>query len=199
MEFSRTLSDIIMNTMTLSVVIPAYNEERRLPSTLDALFAWLDANSYRDAEVIVVDDGSRDGTAALVQTRAKSDARLRLVKNPGNRGKGYSVRRGMLEAKGDWALFTDADLSAPIEELERLWAAAERGSVQVAIGSRSVDRSLIGVHQRRVGSHGADFQPVMRLSPACRTRYAVRLQAVRGPRRPGDFPAPAAWTVSGST
>ena len=80
MEFSRSLSDI-MKTMTLSDVIPAYNEERRLPSTLDAVFAWLDANSYRDTEIVVVDDGSRDATADIVETRARSDSRLRLVKN----------------------------------------------------------------------------------------------------------------------
>jgi len=89
-----------------------------------------------------VNDGSRDGTAAVART-----AGVRVLDNPGNRGKGYSVRRGMLEAKGDWALFTDADLSSPIGELEKLWSAAERESTAVAIGSRAVDRSLVGVRQ----------------------------------------------------
>ena len=90
----------------------------------------------------MVNDGSTDGTVAVARA-----AGARVLENPGNRGKGYSVRRGMLEAKGDWALFTDADLSSPISELEKLWAAAERDSVPIAIGSRAVDRSLVGVHQ----------------------------------------------------
>jgi glycosyltransferase involved in cell wall biosynthesis len=72
---------------------------------------------------------------------------VRLLRNPGNRGKGYSVRHGMLEAKGEWALFTDADLSSPIEELEKLWDKAQEARAQVAIGSRALDRSLIGTHQ----------------------------------------------------
>ena len=74
-------------------------------------------------------------------------ASVRVLRNPGNRGKGYAVRHGMLEAKGEWTLFTDADLSTPIEELEKLWTAAQEAGAQVAIGSRALDRSLIGVHQ----------------------------------------------------
>lgn len=112
--------------MTLSIVIPAYNEERRLPSTLDVILTWLDASSYRDAELLIVDDGSTDATAAIVEKSAASEPRLRLLRNPGNRGKGYAVRHGMLEAKGDWILSTDADLSTPIYELPKLLAAAER-------------------------------------------------------------------------
>ena len=75
------------------------------------------------------------------------DAGVRVLQNPGNRGKGYSVKHGMLEAKGEWALFTDADLSSPIGEVEKLWSALERERAQVAVGSRAVDRSLVGVHQ----------------------------------------------------
>src|SRR5689334_21725958 len=82
--------------LTLSIVIPAYNEERRLPATLDAVLAWLDDSPYRDAEVLVVDDGSTDATAAQVESRMAGESRLRLVRNPGNRGKGYAVRHGML-------------------------------------------------------------------------------------------------------
>jgi glycosyltransferase involved in cell wall biosynthesis len=70
-----------------------------------------------------------------------------VLRNPGNRGKGYSVRHGMLEGRGEWLLFTDADLSTPIEELERLWCTANRAGAQAAIGSRAVDRSMVGVHQ----------------------------------------------------
>ena len=128
-------------------MIPAYNEERRLPATLDTVLAWLNGSAFADAEVVVVDDGSRDGTAALVEARSAADARVRLLRNPGNRGKGYAVRHGMLEARGGWILFSDADLSAPIEELPKLLAAAQERNAAVAIGSRALDRSLIGVHQ----------------------------------------------------
>jgi len=150
--------------LTLSIVIPAYNEERRLPSTLDAIFGWLDATSYRDAEVLIVDDGSADGTVAMVEQRAAGDPRLRLLRNPGNRGKGYAVRHGMLEAKGDWILSTDADLSAPIDELPKLLAAAEQKGAAIAIGSRALDRTLIGVHQSQWREmSGIVFNGVMRL------------------------------------
>src|SRR6202035_5504892 len=107
-----------------SIVIPAYNEERRLPSTLDVILAWLDTSSYRDAELLVVDDGSTDATAAIVESRAAGEPRLRLLRNPGNRGKGYAVRHGMLAARGEWVLYSDADLSAPIEDAAILYQAA---------------------------------------------------------------------------
>ncbi len=150
--------------MTLTIVIPAYNEERRLPLTLDTVTAWLDGGPCRDTEVLVVDDGSTDGTAALVEKRAADEPHLRLVRNPGNRGKGYAVRHGMLEARGDWILFSDADLSAPIEEFSKLLAAAQEKNCAVAIGSRALDRSLIGVHQAQWREiSGIIFNRVMRL------------------------------------
>ena len=150
--------------LTLSIVIPAYNEELRLPSTLDAVLAWLDGSPYSDAEVLVVDDGSTDGTAAVVESRMAEEPRLRLVRNPGNRGKGYAMRHGMIEAQGDWILFSDADLSAPIEELPKLFAAARDNNSAVAIGSRALDRSLIGVHQSQWRElSGIFFNHVMRL------------------------------------
>lgn len=152
-----------MVRLTLSIVIPAYNEERRLPPTLDMIFAWLDGTPYRDAEVLVVDDGSRDGTVQMIEKRAASEPRLRLVRNPGNRGKGYSVRHGMLEARGDWILMSDADLSAPIAELPKLLEAAGKQNAAVAIGSRALDRSLIGVHQSRWReTSGIFFNRIMR-------------------------------------
>ncbi|MDP9113084.1 MAG: glycosyltransferase family 2 protein [Acidobacteriota bacterium] len=150
--------------MTLSIVIPAYNEERRLPATLDVIFTWLDGSVYQDAEVLVVDDGSNDATARVVESRAVTEWRLRLVQNPGNRGKGFAIRHGMLEASGEWILFSDADLSAPIGELSKLMAAARERDAAIAIGSRALDRSLIGVHQsqwREVS--GIVFNRVMRL------------------------------------
>jgi dolichyl-phosphate beta-glucosyltransferase len=131
---------------SISIVIPAYNEERRLAATLDSVLAYLAPKGWRFIEVLVVDDGSTDGTARLVERFAAKHPAVRLVRNPGNRGKGYSVRHGMLEAKGDWILFTDADLSAPIHELDRLLAGSE-GGAEVVIGSRALNRSLIGVHQ----------------------------------------------------
>ncbi len=127
---------------SISVIIPAFNEEKRLPPTLTRVKEYLAASRWEFSEILVVDDGSRDSTARLAE-----GAGARVLRNPGNRGKGYSVRHGMLEAAGDWALFTDADLSAPIEELETLWTAVEREAAPCAIGSRELDRSLIGVHQ----------------------------------------------------
>ena len=99
---------------SLSIVIPAYNEERRLPETLDRIVEWLEQRRFAFVEVIVVDDGSRDGTAGVVEEYRQAHASIRLLRNPGNRGKGYAVRHGMLEAAGEWILYTDADLSAPI-------------------------------------------------------------------------------------
>lgn len=135
----------------LSVVIPAYNEEARLPPTLERVAAFLREQYEQATEVVVVNDGSKDGTVGVVReasTRLGDDqVAIRLVENPGNRGKGYSVRHGMLEAEGDWRLFSDADLSAPIEELPKLFAAVNGDSHDGAIGSRAVDRSLVGTHQ----------------------------------------------------
>ena len=105
---------------SISIIIPAYNEEKRLPATLEKILAYLDGTGWSFAEVIVVDDGSADGTAAVAARVAAARPNVRVLRNPGNRGKGYSVRHGMLEAKGEWTLFSDADLSAPIEELENL-------------------------------------------------------------------------------
>lgn len=149
---------------SISIIIPAYNEEKRLPSTLARIVEYVSASGTPVTEILVVDDGSRDGTAAAVSDFARRHPCVRLVQNPGNRGKGYSVRHGMLEAKGDWALFTDADLSSPIEELEKLIEAAERNSAQVAFGSRALDRSLVGVHQPLLREYaGRFFNLVMRL------------------------------------
>ena len=119
---------------THSIVIPAYNESARLGATLDKVLAYVHAQQW-DAEVIVVNDGSRDNTAEIVRSFAAKDPALRLVENPGNRGKGYSVRNGMLNARGQIILFSDADLSSPIEEAPKLFQALEDGA-DIAIGSR---------------------------------------------------------------
>jgi len=134
----------------LSIIVPAYNEERRLGRALELIREYFASNPPGQGaiEIIVVDDGSTDGTSKVALEYARSVPALRVVSNGINRGKGYSVRHGMLEARGRIALFTDADLSAPIEESAKLLAAIDAGN-DVAIGSRAVDRSLISVHQSR--------------------------------------------------
>jgi len=143
-------------TLDLSIVIPAFNEESRLPKTLDCIFAYLQARSRR-AEVIVVDDGSSDRTPEVVSAFRKKYPGLRLVSNTGNRGKGFSVRHGILEARGEIALFSDADLSTPIEEADKLLAALREQGYDAAIGSRAMDRSLIEVHQSVIREQAGIF------------------------------------------
>jgi dolichyl-phosphate beta-glucosyltransferase len=128
----------------LSIVIPSFNEELRLPVTLADISAYIRA-SKRETEVIVVDDGSTDRTADVANSFRGEIQRLLVIANKKNRGKGYSVRHGMLEARGRIVLFTDADLSAPIDEADKLIAAL--ADHDVAIGSRALNRSLISVHQ----------------------------------------------------
>jgi len=139
-----------MKSPELSIVIPAYNEEARLPRALALIRDYLSSRKMgaEEAEIIVVDDGSTDGTAQIVQEWSRQFPSMRLVSNEQNHGKGYSVRHGMLEARGRIALFTDADLSAPIEEADKLFAALKAGN-DVTIGSRALDRSLISTHQSR--------------------------------------------------
>ena len=150
---------------SLSIIIPAYNEEKRLPATLDRVLAYLREKKFSEAEIVVVDDGSRDGTAQAVERYRADHPAIRLLRNPGNRGKGFAVRHGMLEAAREWVLFSDADLSAPIEELDKLLAAAESQRADVAIGSRALDRSLVSVHQPALREwSGRCFNAVMRLA-----------------------------------
>jgi glycosyltransferase involved in cell wall biosynthesis len=132
----------------LSIIIPAYNEEKRIPHALGQILDYLarKGSPRGEVEIIVVDDGSTDATAQAAKEWAHLIPSLRVVSHGGNRGKGYSVRHGMLEARGRVALFTDADLSSPIQESEKLLAAIADGN-DVAIGSRALDRSLIEVHQ----------------------------------------------------
>jgi glycosyltransferase involved in cell wall biosynthesis len=120
--------------MTYSIVIPAYNEGERLGPTLETVLNFVRQQGW-DVEVIVVNDGSRDNTAEIVRKLAVKDPLLRLVENPGNRGKGYSVRHGMLAARGEIIAFSDADLSSPIEEMPKLLEALAAGA-DIAIGSR---------------------------------------------------------------
>ena len=120
--------------MIYSLVIPAYNESDRIRPTLDEILRYAKEQKW-DAEILVVDDGSRDDTAEIVRDYSRSHPQVQLVQNPGNRGKGFSVRNGMLQARGEICLFTDADLSSPIAEAEKLLDAIRNGA-DVAIGSR---------------------------------------------------------------
>jgi dolichyl-phosphate beta-glucosyltransferase len=149
---------------SISIVIPAYNEEARLPATLEKVIDYLRPKEFSFSEILVVDDGSQDSTASLVQQRQVGYPSLRLIRNPGNRGKGFTVRHGVMEARGDWILTTDADLSAPIGELDKLISAVERDNAKVAIGSRALDRSLVGVHQSAMReAAGRVFNFLMRI------------------------------------
>lgn len=127
-------------TPQYSIVIPAYNEAERLGATLDKILEYVQAREL-SVEIVVANDGSRDRTAEIVNSCAARNPIVRLVENPGNRGKGYSVRNGMLHARGQILLFSDADLSSPIEESEKLFRSLDAGA-DVAIGSRWVHAEL---------------------------------------------------------
>ena len=132
--------------MELSVIIPAFNEEKRLGKTLEIIKSFLDGKGF-EYEVIVVDDGSGDNTVKVARESALAAAgRLKLLSNEKNRGKGYSVRRGISGSCGRRVLFSDADLSTPITEMDKLSALLD-GACQIAIGSRSVKDSDVKVHQ----------------------------------------------------
>jgi len=137
MGVGPTTSDQLLG---YSIIIPAYNEGARVGTTLEKVLAYVDKQAW-NAEIIAVDDGSRDNTAEIIRGYAEKNPRLRLLQNPGNRGKGYSVRNGMLHAQGELLLFSDADLSAPIEEADKLFGAIA-GGADIAIGSRWLRRDL---------------------------------------------------------
>ncbi|MFQ6096723.1 MAG: dolichyl-phosphate beta-glucosyltransferase [Armatimonadota bacterium] len=130
----------------LSIIIPAYNEEERLGPTLDSVIGFADAHGL-DCEIIVVDDGSTDATADVAHRRAEDDPRVRLVRNAENRGKGYSVRHGVQEARGRFILFSDADNSTPPEEMPKLLSRLGEEGYDVAIGSRALKESVLEVRQ----------------------------------------------------
>jgi len=150
---------------SISIIVPAYNEQSRLPDTIRRIEDYLSQADWEFHEIIVVDDGSTDATADCAEEFARMNSNVRVLRNPGNRGKGFAVRHGMLEARGEWRLFSDADLSAPIEEIEKLWCAVDRDKALIAIGSRALDRSLIGVHQPGFReTAGKFFNAVMRIA-----------------------------------
>ena len=127
--------------MKLSVIIPAYNEEKRLPKTLVEIDKYLKQQDY-DYEILVVNDGSKDNTAKLVEELKPQIANLKLINNKVNHGKGYVVRQGMLTALGEYRLFTDADNSTSIDQIEKMWPWFEKG-YDVVIGSRDVKGAVL--------------------------------------------------------
>lgn len=151
----------------LSVIIPAFNEESRLGDTLDKLATYFAAVDY-PAEVIVVDDGSIDRTAEIARRHAAESLRLRVLGYGGNRGKGFAVRYGIMQATGEYRLFFDADGSTPIDQIEKFWPRFAAGA-DVCLGSRGLPQSDIVVRQ-----------PWHRVWMGRFFNLLVRLLAVRG-------------------
>ncbi|MFQ5962695.1 MAG: dolichyl-phosphate beta-glucosyltransferase [Candidatus Scalinduaceae bacterium] len=132
-------------TIYLSIVIPAFNEEERINKTISKIESYLKTQNY-SYEIIVVDDGSKDNTATIIRDSADYNHNVYLLQNKENKGKGYSVKRGMLKARGEYILFSDADLSTPIKEVEKLFPLFNR-DYDIVIGSRGLTESNIVVHQ----------------------------------------------------
>jgi len=157
-----------MNNPFLSVVVPAFNEESRLEESLVKILEYLKSRQFT-YEVLIIDDGSSDQTYAIASKYAFEDegSRLRVHQNEGNKGKGYSVRKGMLESTGRFALLTDTDLSAPIEELEKLEERVFSEEYDIAFGSRDVSGSQVVIHQPWLRENaGKAFNWVVRLLTA---------------------------------
>jgi len=132
----------------ISIIIPAYEEEDRLSAPLRQIFAFIEAEKL-SAEVILVDDGSRDKTAEVAEKVCAEFPEIssKVIRYEENRGKGFAIKTGFLASNADIAIFSDADLSTPIEELEKLVKPIENGEYDVTFGSRALDRTLIGTHQ----------------------------------------------------
>lgn len=132
----------------ISIVVPAYDEQARLGDSIKQMLAYI-AGEKLSAELIVVDDGSKDDTSKIAETTAKEfpDLQTKVIRYEQNRGKGYAVKIGLLAAQADIAVFSDADLSTPIEEISKLVKPIQNGDYDVTFGSRALDRSLIGTHQ----------------------------------------------------
>lgn len=134
-----------MIPVRLSIVVPAFNEACRLPSTFRRFASFCEGRP--GTEVLFVNDGSVDKTGAVLEGFAREHPYIRTLHNVTNRGKGYAVRQGAMEVKGEWILMTDADLSTPLDEIEKLFTAAVDSGASIAIGSRALDRRLVGLHQ----------------------------------------------------
>jgi dolichyl-phosphate beta-glucosyltransferase len=147
------------HSIRLSVVIPAYNEENRIGGTLDTLLSYFADQSY-EAEIIVVDDGSEDKTSAIVESYAP---KVELIRYDNNRGKGYAMRRGVPECKGQFRLVYDADGSTPINDIEKAWPLHDAGA-DIVIGSRALPDSNVELRQPLYRqSMGRIFNVILRL------------------------------------
>jgi dolichyl-phosphate beta-glucosyltransferase len=144
---SSSTSNPAADPPSYSIIVPAYNESARIGASLEQILDHVRRQNWH-AEVLVVDDGSRDDTLDIAGRFAAGNPAVVILRNPGNRGKGYAVRNGMMQARGKTLLFTDADLSSPISEAGKLFAALEAGA-DVAIGSRWLDPSLQFQRQSR--------------------------------------------------
>jgi dolichyl-phosphate beta-glucosyltransferase len=144
---SHSPSIIMPQTMLLSVIIPAYNEESRLLPILNASIAYFDNKFQGQYEILVVDDGSIDDTAKIALDYAAGHSNVHLLQYGRNRGKGYAVRHGMLNASGQWRLFCDADLATPIEEFDVVHDRMVADKTEIGIGSRPLRESHLIVHQ----------------------------------------------------
>jgi dolichyl-phosphate beta-glucosyltransferase len=144
-EYETMEQDTASPSPKLSLIIPCYDEERRLPRTLARLQEYLDGRG-QPYEILVVDDGSRDGTVAVAEAAAAANSRIRVLRYGQNQGKGYAVCFGAQHVTGDWVLFSDADLSTPIEELEKFLPHLESGC-DVVIGSRALRESRLEIRQ----------------------------------------------------
>ncbi|MGB2629643.1 MAG: dolichyl-phosphate beta-glucosyltransferase [Candidatus Omnitrophota bacterium] len=135
-----------MKDVLLSVIIPAYNEEKRLKNTLEGVSGYLSTQKY-DFEIIIVDDGSDDRTFKIAEDFTKNNpSKITVLRNEKNRGKGYSVKKGVLASKGEFVLFSDADLSTPIKEIDKLLGFIDKG-YDIVIGSRSTAGSDVRIRQ----------------------------------------------------
>ena len=150
-----------MAPAALSIVVPAFNEAGRLPVTLPAFAAFCESRGATD--VLVVNDGSVDDTRDVLDAFSRRHPAVRAMHNPTNHGKGYALRQGVLHSRGEWVLVTDADLSTPLEDIDRLFEAVAASGALIAVGSRAVDRSLVGVRQSAPREwSGRFFNVVMR-------------------------------------
>ena len=185
-----------------SIVIPCFNEEARIGQTLSLTLDYLAANAP-ESELIVVNDGSTDGTEAIASEKLKSaQVATRLLKNSPNRGKGAAVRSGLLAARTGIGLFSDADLSTPLEETPKLIEPIANGEVDIAFGSRALDRSLIGVHQPwRREQAGRVFNLLVRVSTGlpfwtrnAGSKRSASRRVDRFLKRPGSTASHSTWS-----
>lgn len=145
----------------LTIVVAAFNEAERLPATLPRFASFCDARP--DTDVLIVNDGSEDDTGGVIEAFAREHPGVRAIHNTSNHGKGYALRQGVMAVTREWILLTDADLSTPLDEIDNLFTAANGSEAPIAIGSRAIDRRLVGVRQPAVREwSGRFFNLVMR-------------------------------------